>query len=92
MRDAAHANALSCVTSRYWASGSVDFDTLADRMEHNCAEAVDVLVQGLERDQRSSVMHVHLGVRWLSTMRDLGISYSKARETLSSQLLRRGIS
>jgi hypothetical protein len=75
----------------WWASGSSDFDMMADRAEVQQAEAFDALVVGLLVDERIAVHHVHLGAVWRMHRQRMQDVYERARVSLSDGMRRKGM-
>jgi hypothetical protein len=93
-------SALNVKTQRHWASGSADFDQLADTQEKICAIAMEVLIHGdsyhrgvLTIVEECIIHHYHLGTAvWRANREPNEAVYERARQKLSDGLKRKGIS
>jgi len=82
---------LGTKTQSHWASGSSDFETMADKSEMRHALAVDALVWDLPDIERVAIMHTHLNAVWRSNREAMQEVYGRARLSLSAAMLRRAI-
>ena len=87
-------------TQSHWASGSTDFDELADNSERRCAVIMEALIGGEGKTQGvltpvevCVIHHYHLGTAvWRPNREPIEVIYERARGLLSDGLRRKGIS
>ncbi len=82
---------LRVATSRYFAAGSADFDTMIAQCDSRDAIVFDTCVWDLRPAERSAIMHVHLAAVWRPQHEPLDVVYARARLSLSAALVRRRV-
>lgn len=82
---------LRVATSRFFASGSSDFDSMLGEVDRRDAIVLDACIWDLPPVERSAVMHVHLAAAWRFQREPLDAVYLRARLSLSAALLRRRV-